>query len=215
MNSDLKQKLIKIAKKEIDGNDPSHDFEHAKRVLHNVELVVEKEGGDMEVLLPAALFHDVIIYPKNHPKSKDAPIESAELTKSILSKVEEFPAEKIQRVSEAIKECSFNKHEDPSDIETKILRDADKLEATGILSIMRTFASTGQMNRPFYDPDDPFCDNREPDDKKYGFDLFFTRLLVAPERMYTKTAKEIAIQRNKFLYSFIDELREELGYVKK
>lgn len=211
MNQSLKLKLLNIAKLKIEGNDPSHDFEHAKRVLNNTERIVEIEGGDMDILIPAALFHDVVIYPKNHPKSNSAPKESAELIREILKNIEEYPKEKIELVARVIEECSFDKNSVTEDLETKIMRDADRLEATGIISIMRTFASTGQMNRPFYDPNDPFAEKREPDSKKYGLDLFFTRLLVAKDRMYTKTAKEIAKERTIFLHTFINELKKELN----
>tara|TARA_B100001741_G_C16504232_1_gene576305 strand:+ start:240 stop:878 length:639 start_codon:yes stop_codon:yes gene_type:complete len=210
MKSTLKEKLLSIAKKEIEGNDSSHDFEHAIRVLKNVEKIVVSEGGDLDILIPAALFHDVVIYPKDHPNSDNAPIESAELVAEILNNIEEFPKEKIRRVCEAIEKCSFGKDDVPDNIETKILRDADKLEATGIISIMRTFASTGQMNRPFYNPDDPFCEKRTPDSKCYGLDLFYSRLLIVPDRMYTKIAREIAVERNTFLHDFIKELKKEL-----
>lgn len=59
------------------GNDPSHDYAHALNVLSNCEQIAAAEGGDMDILYPAALLHDVVIYPKNHPKSELAPEESA------------------------------------------------------------------------------------------------------------------------------------------
>ena len=65
MNKHLRRILIQIAEEEIKGNDSSHDFLHAKRVLENAELIQSKEGGDLDILIPAALFHDVVIYPKN------------------------------------------------------------------------------------------------------------------------------------------------------
>ncbi len=210
MDIALKATLIQIAREKLAHNDPSHDFEHARRVLKNVEHIMQQEGGDIDVLVPAALFHDAVIYPKHHPKSNDAPGESAELVETILSELDEYPQEKVEQVAEAIRECSFHKHAVPTHLEVKILRDADKLEATGVIALMRTFASTGQMHRPFYDPEDPFCERRESNDKKYALDLFFTRLLVAPERMYTRTARELALERNTFLQVFLDELRREL-----
>jgi len=211
MNEDLKQRLIQTAKEKIEGNDPSHDFVHAKRVLSNIEKIQKEEGGDLEILIPAALFHDAVIYAKDDPRSKDAPNESAVLAESILREEAAYPSDKIEGVANAIKECSFHKDTEPEDIETKILRDADKLEATGIISIMRTYASCGQMNRPFYSPEDPFCENRKPEPFKYALDLFYDRLLIAKDRMYTNTAKEIAEERTEFLETFLEELKRELN----
>ncbi|MBI4992311.1 MAG: HD domain-containing protein [Candidatus Harrisonbacteria bacterium] len=210
MKLEFKQKLINIAREKIEGNDSSHDFEHARRVLSNVELISKVEGGDLDILIPAALFHDVVIYPKNDPKSKNAPHESALMAGEILKMEIDYPPHKISAVENAIRECSFHKESAPNDTETRILRDADKLEATGIISIMRTYASCGQMNRPFYNSDDPFCDNRKPEPFKYALDLFYDRLLVAKDKMYTKTAREIAEKRTNFLKIFIEELKREL-----
>lgn len=75
---------------------------------------------------------------------------------------------------------------------------------------MRTFASTGQMKRPFYDRNDPFCISRQPNDLKYALDLFYTRLLKIADKMNTKKAKKIAKRRINFLKKFLKELNTEL-----
>lgn len=131
-------------------------------------------------------------------------------TEKILKKEKDYPKEKIALVCEAIKKCSFNKNNEPKDVEIKILRDADRLEATGVIAIMRTFSSSGQMGRPFYDLKDPFCENRKPDAKNNALDLFYERLLIAKDRIYTNTAKKIAEERTKFLRIFLNELKKEL-----
>ena len=192
------------------GNDPSHDYAHACNVLDTCNRISVIEGGDMEVLMPAALLHDVVIYPKNHPNSDNAPYESAKLARVVLEKQPDYPQKKIEAVTDCIELCSFNKQDRPATIEIAILRDADRLAATGAIAIMRTFASSGQMNRPLYDLEDPFAVARETDAKKYALDLFYERLLLARDRMYTQTARDLAQERTEFLYSFIKQLRTEL-----
>ena len=212
MDTLLRDRLIKVALKTIDdrGNDPSHDGNHAMQVLKNVELLAEREGGDLNILIPAALLHDVVIYAKDDPRSDRAPAESAELTKEILEQEADYPKEKITAVMEVIERCSFNKTEEPKTIEVKILRDADKLEATGAVSVMRTFSSGGQMGRPLYHREDPFAENRTADAKEQSLDLFYERLLIAQDRMYTDTAKKIAIQRTEILHQFLEQLKKEI-----
>src|SRR3989338_5003616 len=209
MNDKLKNRLISIAKEKIVNDDISHDLEHALRVLANAERICNEEGGDLDVIIPSALFHDIIVYPKNHPKSKDASDESAELAKEILENIKEYPKERVGKVYTAIKQCSFSKGIIPELKEAKILQDADKLESTGVISIMRTFSSSGQMLRPYYNSDDPFCENREPEDLKYSVDVFYSRLLRVKDRMHTKKAKKIAERREKILLKFLDELKLE------
>lgn len=207
----IKNHLLDIAEKKMVGNDPSHDFLHAKRVLMLAENICKKEGGDLDVLIPAALFHDAVIYPKNDLRSKLAPEESAKFIADELGKINKYSKQKIEKVKTAIMECSFSKGTKPSSLESKILQDADRLEATGAISIMRTFSSTGQMNRAFYHFDDPFAMRRNPDSLMYALDLFYTRLLKVGKLMNTKTAKKMAERRTKFLKEFLVELRLELN----
>ena len=76
---------------------------------------------------------------------------------------------------------------------------------------MRTFSSTGQMKRQFYNPKDPFCKERVPDSKKYALDLFYSRLLLVKVKMHTKTARKIAEDRHEALVLFLNELTKELN----
>lgn len=210
MNKELRHKLISLAEEKITDDDPSHDFEHALRVLANAERIHKDEDADLDILVPAALFHDIVNYPKNDPRSRFAADESAEVAKVLLKEVKEYPEDKIDSVAMTIRTCSFSKGINPDSIEAKILQDADGLEATGAISIMRTFSSTGSMKRLFYHSEDPFCRDRKPDDLKFALDLFYTRLLKVEERMHTKAAKKIAKRRTSFLRKFLEELRLEL-----
>lgn len=210
MNKLLKEQLIGIAKEKMPKDDPSHDIDHALRVLAISEKIATAENADFDIIVPSAIFHDVISYPKNHHKRLHSSKESAEFAKRILKNIESFPKDKIGKVYESINLCSFTKGLKPNFLEGKILQDADSLEATGAVSIMRTFSSAGIMNKAFYNVLDPFCKKRNPDDNKYALDLFFTRLLVVQSRLHTKTAKNIVKRRVSFLKVFLKELEFEL-----
>jgi len=210
MNESLKHELIEVARKSICGEDPSHDFYHARRAMSLAEKIGAAESADLDVVVPAALFHDVIIIPKNHPWADEAPDASANAAKKILSKLRDFPPEKIGPVCDCIRGCSFTKGEKPCSLEAAVLHDADLLEASGAVSIMRTFSSTGSMRRPFYSEEDPFCEGREPAPKSYALDLFYARLLKVGERLSTETAKKLLEPRHRFLQLFLAELKTEL-----
>ena len=209
MKKSLKEKLVKIMKKRQTKDDPSHDFQHILRVTNVAEKIAKKEKADLDIVIAAALFHDIVVYRKDSPNSKNETEESAQLAIRILKRIKEYPKEKIENVATCIRQCSFSKGIIPELLESKILQDADRLEATGSISIMRTFSSGGQMNRHFYDEQDPF---REKNSRfgMTGIDLFYMRLLVVEKRMYTKQAKEIAKRRTKFLKNFLAELKKEL-----
>jgi len=208
--SRLRTWLIEEAKKVISDKDTSHDLNHALLVLNNAEYITQIEGGNLEIIIPAALFHDAVIYPKDSPMSSYSAEESARVARDILESYEGYDKNEIPKVEEAILEHSYSKGIRPKSLESKIVQDADRLGATGAVAIMRTFCSTGQMGRRLYSLSDPFCENREPDSSYYALDLFYKRLLKVRDLMNTPTGKRLAEKRTQFLYLFLDQLKEEL-----
>ncbi|MCL5089568.1 MAG: HD domain-containing protein [Candidatus Marsarchaeota archaeon] len=209
MKNALKNKLITIAKENI-MNDISHNFSHAYRVLQLVEKIGKAENADLDILIPAALFHDVKVY-KGTSRHEFEHEESSSFAEKILKNIKEYPKEKIPDVAYAISVCSFSKNINPKTIEAKILQDADLLEATGAIAIMRTFGSAGSMHlKDFYNIKDTFCRKRKPDEKVYALDHFFARLLIVQQRMHTKTAINMSKRRGQFLKKFLKELNLEL-----
>lgn len=209
MTESLRKILTSISEARQVIDDPSHDFQHILRVTNLAVKIAETVGADLDVVVPAALFHDTVVYKKNSPQSKHESNESAEAAAQILSKIESYPMEKIECVKRCIQECSFSKGIIPESLESKVLQDADRLEATGAISIMRTFASTGHMNTPLYDPVDPFC-TKGAVNFRSGIDLFYNRLLLVGDKMHTQIAREMAGQRTRFLKSFLEQLKVEL-----
>jgi len=205
----MRQKLIEEAKKRISSDDPSHDLGHALRVLANAETIARIEGGDPEIIIPAALFHDVVNYPKDDPRSDYSADDSAILTSDILYNIESYDRSKIPYVAQAIAEHTFPKGIRPTTLESKIVQDADRLECTGAIAIMRTFSSTGQMKRGFYNPSEPFCENNNTG-KNYALDLFYKRLFRVKDLMNMYTARRMAEERTAFLYLFMEQLRSEI-----
>ena len=210
MDISIREKIASIVEMKQTKTDPSHDFQHILRVVYLAEKIGKKEKADTDVLIAAAFLHDIVVYKKNSSRNKYAADESAHAAGNILKKVIGFPKEKIPDVTTCIKECSFSKGIMPKLLESKILQDADMLEATGAIAIMRTFSSCGNMNIRFYDPADPLCEKRVTH-LRSGIDLFFNRLLVVESRMHTDFAKRLSKKRTRFVKLFLREFRRELG----
>lgn len=208
--TELEMYLLWVAREEVDTQDPSHDIQHCMRVLKNCEILAKEESWDMEILLPAALFHDIVNYPKDDIRAHKASDESAERVAKLLEKIPHYPSEKIAEVAYAVKNCSYSKNLEHNTLESKILQDADFLESIWAISIMRTFASAWTMKKSFFHLSDPFCEKREPEPLIYAFDLFPQRLLKVQGRMLTNTGKKLAEQRTEFLYTFLEQTRREL-----
>ena len=67
-------------------------------------------------------------------------------------------------------------------IEGKVLQDADRLDAIGAIGIARCMATCAEMKRPFYALGGSLLRERAPDDKAWGIDHFYTKLLRIPAR---------------------------------
>ncbi|MEI8224196.1 MAG: HD domain-containing protein [bacterium] len=211
----LEKDLWNIMITKLPDNDPSHDREHIKRVLLAAKKIQQKEGGDLEIIIPAVIFHDVITYPKNDPRSKLSTEESAAFAQDILERYRgyHYPSEKITQVTTCILECSWSKGLTATTWESKILQDADRLEATGVIAVMRTFTSGGQMNRPLYNHLDPFCKLGVPEGVGASLDLFYQRLLKVLPTLHSKTAHKMATRRTLFLQLFLSEFEQELDEI--
>jgi uncharacterized protein len=197
-----------MIKKKLE-NDAAHDFEHVMRVLKNAKMIARKEKADLKIITAAVLLHDLVTYPKSDPRSKNSSSESAIKSKKFLKK-HGFSQDKIEIISDAIRDHSFSRGVIPRTLEGKILQDADRLDALGAIGIARTFSVGGAENRPFYNRIDPFCKKRSPDDKSWTLDHFYKKLLLLGKKMNTKTGKIEARKRMKIMKKFIDELKKEI-----
>lgn len=204
------ERIKRRVKKALEGRDPAHDFLHVMRVYKNAELIGKKEQADMEILLPAVLLHDLVVYPKGSSKTSKSADDSADLAEKALRRYG-YSQDKIDRISYCIRTHSYSKRLIPSTLEGKILQDADRLDALGAIGIARTFSVGGSEKRMFYNPADPFWKSRrELNDREWTLDHFQTKLLRLKKSMHTKTAQEIAKKRSEFMESFIRHMRNEI-----
>jgi uncharacterized protein len=202
---------IKIrVKRMLDSRDPAHDFHHIMRVYKNAKLIGQREGANMNILLPAVLLHDLVVNRKGTAKSSRSSDESAHLAENILQSYG-YSKDNITRISYCIRMHSYSKRLVPASLEGRILQDADRLDAIGAIGIARTFSVGGSEKRAFYNVHDPFYrSSRELDDKQWTLDHFQTKLLKLRDLMHTRTAKKIAQQRTKFMMLFIRQLKMEI-----
>jgi len=204
--------LLKIRKEveKIMGNEPAHDLSHIMRVFKNAQLICQNEKGvNKDVVLAAALLHDIVLFPKTSKSSRYSADYSARKAKKILQKYDIDDAD-ILKIINAIRDHSYSKGKTPDTLEGKILQDADRLDAVGAIGIARAFSVGRHENRPLYNSVDPFCIKREPSDDKWTLDHFYSKLLLLESCMHTKTAKIEVRRRTRFLQKFLDELQKEL-----
>ncbi len=199
--------LLLVARSLYKSEDPAHDWAHVQRVLANCRLLHSSEGGDLEILLAAALLHDLVNLPKNHPQRREASAMSARAAREYLKT--DFKAEEIDKICSVIEEHSFSLGKSPSSLEAALMQDADRLDAVGAIGVMRTVATGTKMGSLFYSANGPFSKDRELEDNNM-VDHFFIKTLKLADGMNTKTARKIADDRVLFMRQFLQQLQSEI-----
>jgi uncharacterized protein len=205
---DLWSRLRAEARKRCANAEPAHDFFHVERVVRNAIVIARGEGANEAIAATAALLHELFNLPKSHPDSSRAGDICAEHARVVL---EAEGAPNVDPICAAIRDHAFSKGVVPDALESRVLQDADRLDAIGAIGLARMWATCADMKRPFYAPEDPFCDAREPDDKAWGLDHVFKKLLVVPERLSFATSRALAEQRTAFLRTYLEQLRHEIS----
>ncbi|HVH41776.1 MAG TPA: HD domain-containing protein [Labilithrix sp.] len=203
-------RLAKHAEERARHTEPAHDFFHVERVVTNAITIARAEGASEPIVATAALLHELFTLPKSHPESSRAGDVCAEHARDLLVQEGAAP-DLIAPVCAAIRDHAFSKGAFPEALESKVLQDADRLDALGAIGLARMWATCADMKRPFYSPDDPFCASRAPDDKSWGLDHVYKKLLVLPERLHLATSRALAADRVAFVRSFLEQLASELG----
>ncbi len=190
--------------------DPAHDFLHLQRVVTLAKKLATEEKACLEIVIPAAWFHDWVNVPKNDPRRSQASQVSAEAVKKLLVEMK-YPSHFIDAISHAIEAHSFSANIETQTLEAQIVQDADRLDALGAIGIARCFATASILGSSFYSAQDPFCQNREPDDRRYTVDHFFKKLLKIPDSLKTDAGRNEAKRRVEFMTTYLMEFGHELG----
>ena len=190
--------------------DLAHDYQHVLRVVNNATKLCQQEGAIDAVVLPAAWLHDCLSLPKDHPQRALASQLAADKAIAFLTSIK-YPAEHYQAIHHAICCHSFSANITPTTLEAKIVQDADRLDALGAIGIARCLQVSSQLKRPLYAPEDPFCTNREADDKSYTLDHFYQKLLKIKDSMHCDSAKKEANKRSQYMLTFLAQLDAEIA----
>jgi uncharacterized protein len=207
------QPATEILRKEMQF-DPGHDEGHIVRVVRNALWFAE--DGDVDVIIPAALLHDLINVPKsdreNRPKASTFSADKAtELLYQGDRSLPEYDEHRLQ-VYHAIQAHSWSANITPTTFEAKAVQDADRCDCLGLIGVSRCMAVSGIMGRTLFDPIDPDAQHRALDEYKYGIDHFKTKLFGLKDTMQTDIGRRYAAyQTAKMQKFYIDLVHEILG----
>ena len=190
-------------------DDGAHDLSHLQRVWANARRLQREEGGDLELLLAAVLLHDCVAVEKDSPLRSSASRLSAVRACELLADLG-WPSECIAAVCHAIEAHSFSAAITPTSLEARILQDADRLDAIGLIGVARCFHVSGRLGSALYNAEDIDARQRPLDDQRFALDHFHTKLLGLAAGFQTVTGAHLAGQRHARMVAFLDAFREEV-----
>ena len=190
-------------------DDPAHDLSHFKRVVKLAKEICECENGDLNIVIPAAWLHDLIIVPKNSPLRSQASKLSGEAASVFLKSIN-YPEKYLKEIEYAIAGHSFSANLKTETLESKIVQDADRLDGLGAIGTARCFATAGLLKRAFYSEADPFCTERKPDDLIYTVDHFYKKLFLVADNLKTESGRKIGMARVQYMKDFLSQLKSEI-----
>ena len=193
----------------VQAADGAHDVSHVKRVVKNALYLSDIESTNDEIVLPAALLHDCVSVAKNSPLRARGSRLAADAAVAFLTEINYAPS-LLPEIHHAIEAHSYSAAIPVRTREAAVVQDADRLDSLGAIGIARCLLVGGHLNRPLCDPDDPFCEHREPDDGSYTIDHFYAKLFKLPDTMQTEAGRSEAHRRATLMRDYLDQLRQEI-----
>ncbi|WP_229777740.1 HD domain-containing protein [Deinococcus seoulensis] len=187
--------------------DAAHDSAHLARVARWTLRCAPDVPPALAVA--AALTHDVVNLPKNHPQRAQASELSAQAVQATLPGLGFAPAD-AREVALAVRDHSYSRGAVPQTPLGAALQDADRLDALGALGVLRVAGVGGQLGRALLHPTDPWAQGRDPDDLAFTVDHFFTKLLRLDGTFHTAPGQAEARRRTRTMRAFLAELASEL-----
>jgi len=196
-----------FVKSQSTGESSGHDWWHIYRVEKLAIFIAEKEEAELFTIRLAALLHDLDDWKFNESNSRNAEnwLRSTSLEE-----------ETIQKVLHIISQVSFKGAGEktiPDSMEAMIVQDADRLDALGAIGIARAFAYGGSKNRPIFEPETAPELHKTftayQNSKSHTINHFYEKLLLLKDRLHTKTARDLAIERHDFMKDFLENFFEE------
>jgi len=191
-------------------DDPAHDLAHCLRVARWAIALGAPEGVDAREAIAAALMHDIVNVPKDHPDRPRASELSADVARAELPAYG-FTTDAVERIALAVRDHSYSRGAVPTAPLGRALQDADRLEALGALGLFRCVSTGVRMGARYLHDDDPWARDRALDDRAYSVDHFFKKLLLLPDTMTTEAGRAEARRRAAFLDATVAALAHELG----
>lgn len=206
-------KTITFVKQTLKDAEGGHDWFHIERVYKNSLQIAKQEPVDVFIVSLGALLHDIADSKFHNGNETIGPKIAREFLfkMNIDSTVIEHVIAIIENIS--FKSSLMGSSKKFNSKELDVVQDADRLDAIGAIGIARTFNYGGFKNRAIYNPEIKPDLNMTKDAYKAStaptINHFYEKLLLLKDKMNTKTGKNLAEQRHKFMKLYLEQFYAE------
>jgi uncharacterized protein len=207
----LIQNTINYVKQTLLHAEGGHDWFHIERVFNNANYIATHEKCNLQVVLLAALLHDIADSKFHNGDETIGPKTARNFLES-----QSVNPEEISHVVAIIENISFKggkTQRNHHSIELDIVQDADRLDAIGAIGIARAFNYGGFKNRALYNPEiKPNLSMTKEEYKTSSsptINHFYEKLLLLKDKMNTETGKKMAQERHDYMEQFLQQFYKE------
>ena len=188
-----------------------HGMDHIMRVVRMAKRIAEGEQMDPFLPIVAAYLHDTI------DEKLVANVDEAKQRVANFLVQHDFTADQVQTVMDTISNISFAHTLDGQvtlSPVAQVVRDADWLDAIGAIGIMRAIYYGGAHSEKIYDPaikPRTKMNRREYRDLSHEtiINHFSEKLFHIKDKLFTTTAKQIAVHRQQVMLDYVAEFKDE------
>lgn len=200
-----------FVKETLEGAEGGHDWFHTLRVYNNALLIAKNEDVDPFIVALGALLHDIADSKFHDGDETIGPKKACAFL--LKQNVDSATIEHIIKIIENISFKGGHETQKFKSPELDVIQDADRLDAIGAIGIARCFNYGGFKNRGLYHPDvKPNLNMTKAEYKAStapSINHFYEKLLLLKDRMNTKTAKKIALERHNYMLGFLEQFYNE------
>ena len=175
--------------------DDIHGFKHIERVYNTCIHIGKEMHANLLVLKIAALLHDI---GRTKEKEKFNDMNHAEISAQIATdflKTRNFnlSQDDFDNIIHSIKAHSFSLKLKPETLESKILSDADKLDAIGAIGLYRTIGFTV----------------KNADGIEQVIEHLENKIMKLKDLIYLDISRKIAEERQESIFDFYNRIKKE------
>jgi uncharacterized protein len=218
------QKIVAEVKSSInhlfDASVVAHDMSHLERVCKVGDTICVSDGGNRITVAAASFLHDYHRFIEKKIGRHVSPEEAEPDIRALLENIRSIPPELHDSICDAINFTEYYRcagddlNEKNSNLEARIVRDADMLDAIGAVGIARAFMFGGFLGEPMWVPDG----STVKDAKMFVHGKtssvvhhFHEKLLKLECEMLTHQGRVLAAERSTYMRQFVDKLMSEIA----